>query len=206
MQYSRGLLTLFGVIALATGSFYLATRALRTQPPKEATPTETSSYSSGEMTLNKAKIEGLSDGKKVWEIDAPTVTVTKQQNRTRFFGNVKAQLFTDNAPRAHLTTKEATYEKYSRKFSAPGSVSVHLFPRPSVLPSDPLPVTEAMDITTSNLTWDVTQKLLQCPQQTHIKLAQGEATFQNVQIHLETHSAKGENFRGRYRVIKQRKP
>jgi hypothetical protein len=204
MQYSRGLLTLLGVITLATGGFYLATRALRTQKPKDITPAGAINAASGEMTLNTAKIEGLSEGKKVWEIDAPNVTITKQQNLTTFSGNVQAQLFTDNVPRAHLTTDRANYEKYIRKFSAPGKVSFHLFARPSVAPNDPLPITEAMDITTSNLTWDVTQKVLQCPEQTYVKLKQGEATFQDVRVHLETHTVEGKNFRGRYLVVKKR--
>jgi hypothetical protein len=202
---SRGLLFFAFIIALATGLFFVATRALRTNAPAATVGTPNSqpnAMDEGKMALSNSNITGLHNNKTVWTIYAPTVTTTQHQSDTSFSGDVRAQLFTESSPRANLTTKLATYNDVAHVFRAPGDVDVHLFARKTVRPDDLLPIAEELFIKTSNIQWDVQQKLLQCPQSTHIKFPQGDLTVNNTQVHLETHAFEGKDIRARFRIVK----
>ena len=202
MLRSRGLIGFaLTLIALCSG-FYLLTRTLTN---KTLSPRTVARFNPavppGQMTLSTVHIQGFSGGKKAWEIVSPTVKTTQQQDETTFSGDVEARLFTNDTPRALLKTTQAIYREQIHLFTAPGLVSVHLFPRNSK-GTDIIPLTTDMQIETSNLQWDTEKKLLQCPQKTEVKLSQGEFSLDNTQIHLETHAVDGDNFRGRFLITK----
>ena len=148
-----------------------------------------------DLRFQNVRIVGRKNNQKAWTVRTDRIDTTKTRNRVEFAGNIKAELWEKNQPRARFSAPFANYDTVSQSLSAYGKLTCDIWGADRK-PSDPAP----FHLQAGQLWWGVGSETVRCAGKVEATAPGANVSGDNLTINLKTRDYTLQNMNARFTI------